>query len=203
MLNQLKKVLSRSPPPANPRSSSACTHPYCTHFAQCLKTLGEESLSHYSQKPFSSHHSLHTQLSDHFATDIIDYDWDSDYGWAEFCHRCHQERCQKCVREAFTQVTRFEDVLTYENREVCICAPCRHRKCPGWKLKLVSECAVCGHGACAKCMLAGDEKAGLLCCRCSKKKRRPENSLSSSDAKGLTNNKENYASEKPSKSLTS
>ena len=186
MLNQLKKFLSRSPPPANPRRSSACTHPYCAHFAQCLKTLGEESLSHYSHKPFSSHHSLPTLISNHFSTNDIDYDWDSDYGWAVFCHRCHQERCKHCERAAFTQVTKFGELLTFENREVWICAPCRHRKCPGRKLRLVSECAMCGHGVCGECLLAGDEKAGMACCRCGKKKRRPENSLYSSKAEAST-----------------
>ena len=203
MLNQLRKALSRSPPPANPRRSSACTHPYCAHFAQCLKTLGEESLSHYSHQTTSSRHSLHTHLSDHFSNDHIDYDWDSDYGWAEFCHRCHHERCQKCVRAAFTQMTKFGDVLTFENRVVWICAPYRHRKCPGWKLRLVSECAMCGHGACAECMLVGHEKVGLVCSKCGKKKRRQEGSLNTSEAEGSTNNQENLVAEKFQESLNS
>jgi hypothetical protein len=173
MLNQLKNFLSRSPPPplTKPLSSPPCTHPYCAHHTQCLKTLGEESISH------SSHHSLNTLISDHFSGHEVDIDcsWDSDNGWAEFCHRCHQERCQRCEGAVFTQVTRFADVLTFESCEVWICAPCRHGRCPGWKVKIVSKCGGCKHTSCADCMLSGDEKKGIFCCQCAKEGRKLEN----------------------------
>jgi hypothetical protein len=55
---------------------------------------------------------------------------------------------------------------------------------------------MCGHGVCGECLLAGDEKAGMVCCRCGKKKRSPENSLHSSKAEASTNNPENRAAEK-------
>jgi hypothetical protein len=62
---------------------------------------------------------------------------------------------------------------------------------------------MCEHRACAECMLAGDEKAGLVCCKCGKKKRHPENSLNTSEAEASTNNQENHAAEKLNESLTS
>ncbi len=67
----------------------------------------------------------------------------------------------------------------------------------------MSECAICGHGACAECMLAGNEKAGLVCCKCGKKKRRREGNLNSSEVESSTNNQENHIAEKFNKSLNS
>lgn len=161
MLKQLKGFVSSSPL-AKPQLPPPCNHPYCTctHPAYCLRTLGEETIS------LSDVHSINTLISDHFSGHEVDYGWDSDEGWFEFCHRCHQERCQDCQRGDLTQVTNFEDVLTFETREVWICSPCKHRRCPGWKLNIVSACAKCRHGVCAECMVGGDEKRGLFCCRC-------------------------------------
>jgi hypothetical protein len=178
MINQLKAFLSRSPPPANPEPAPPCTHPYCAHFTQCLKTLGEESTSQSSHHSVSSDiHSLNTLISDHFSGHEIDIDyrWDSDNGWAEFCHRCHQERCPDCEGVVFTQVTNFEDVLTFESREVWICAPCRHGRCPGSNLKILSACGLCGHRVCGECIVGGDEKRGALCCQCREEERKLEN----------------------------
>jgi hypothetical protein len=165
MLNQFKGFISRSPP-ARPQLPPPCNHPYCacTHQAYCLKTLGEETIS------LSDVHSINTLISDHFSGHEVEYGWDSDEGWFEFCHRCHQERCQDCQSGDLTIVTNFEDVLTYETREAWICSPCKHRRCPGWKLNIVSACAKCGHEVCAECMVRGDEKRGLFCCRCTGQK---------------------------------
>ena len=59
-------------------------------------------------------------------------------------------------------------MLTFECREVPICAPCEHARCPGWKMKISSVCGACGHGACAECMLRGNEETGMVCCLCGK-----------------------------------
>jgi len=164
MLNQLKSFLGRSPPPPATRPNPPCAHPCCTHLTYCLKTLGKETLS---QSNLSEVHSLNTLNSSHFSPlPSSEYAWDSDYGWAEFCPRCHEERCQDCGTKIFTSVTNFEDVLTWENREVWICRPCMHGLCPGWKVKILSACAGCAHAACEGCMCSGNEGRGVVCCRC-------------------------------------
>jgi hypothetical protein len=165
MLNQLRNFLSRSPqPPANRASGPACKHPYCAHLTYCHKLIGEETLS---QSGLSEVHSLNTLISDHFdAVHESDYAWDSDYGWGEFCHRCLEERCQDCGTKIFTSVTNFEDVLTFENMEVWICAPCKHGMCPGWKVKILSLCGGCAHVACRECILDGNGEKGMVCCQC-------------------------------------
>ncbi|KAE9362814.1 hypothetical protein N431DRAFT_499174 [Stipitochalara longipes BDJ] len=173
MLHHIKSFLSRPASRTTSRSTPPYTHPYYAHQTQCLKSLGEDFLSQYSLVSFSSEaHILNTLVSDHFSDIDIDYSWDSDDGWAVSCHRCHQERCQDCEGGLFTQVTNFEDVLTFENREMWICSPCRHRKCPGSKLKILSLCGKCGHTACAECLTRGDEKRGLVCCHCTKEERK-------------------------------
>jgi hypothetical protein len=72
-------------------------------------------------------------------------------------------------------VTNFEDVLTFESREVWICSPCTHGKCPGSKMKILSMCGRCGHTACGECMTKGDEKSGVKCCQCAKEERKGDN----------------------------
>lgn len=62
---------------------------------------------------------------------------------------------------------------------------------------------MCRHSACAECMLVGDEKVGLVCCKCGKKKRRQEGSLNTSEAEASTNNQENLVAEKFHESLNS
>jgi hypothetical protein len=164
MLAQLKSFLSRSPPPVSPQAGPPCKHTYCAHLTYCLKAIGEETLS---QSGFSEVHSINTLISDHFDPEHeFDYAWDSDYGWNEFCHRCHQERCQDCGTGVLISVMGFQDALTFENRDVWICRPCKHGRCPGWKLRIMSLCEGCGHAACSECMLEGDEKRGAVCCRC-------------------------------------
>jgi hypothetical protein len=170
MLTQLKNFLSRSPPPTTAETGPPCKYSHCAQLTYCLKTIGEETLSEV--------HSLTSLISDHFdPAHESDYAWDSDYGWTEFCHRCRQERCQECGTGVFTSVTGFQDVLTFENREVWICCPYKHGKCPGWKLRVLSLCEVFGHGACGECMPGGDEKMGVVCCQCALKDRTLEDDV--------------------------
>ncbi|PMD38674.1 hypothetical protein L207DRAFT_42422 [Hyaloscypha variabilis F] len=178
MLNHIKSFLGRQAPPQPSRSTPPCTHPYCAHRTHCLKSVGEDSISQASLISFSSEtQTLNTIISEHFSSHEvdIDYSWDSDDGWAVFCHRCQQERCEECGGGVFTQVTNFEDVLTFESREVWICSPCTHGKCPGSKMKILSMCGRCGHTACGECMTKGNEKSGVKCCQCAKEERKGDN----------------------------
>lgn len=81
-------------------------------------------------------------------------------------HLCSVERCPECDGQTFTSVTNFDDKLTFENREVWICAECVHGFCPGRRLKLVSLCGVCRHEACSECLGRGDLDSGPVCCGC-------------------------------------
>lgn len=165
MLKQLKEFIGRRPPPPPRRQSDPpCKHAYCAHLTYCLKSIGEDT---FSLSGITEVHSINTVISDYFdPTFGTDYRWDSEDGWGEFCYRCRNERCQDCGTGMFTSVTHFEDVLTFETRELGICSPCRHGLCPRFKLRIVSLCGVCGHVACAECMTGGTLSKGPDCCTC-------------------------------------
>lgn len=77
-----------------------------------------------------------------------------------------------CEGRVFTAVSNFEDVLTFESKEVWICVPCRHKMCRGWRVVVVSLCKACGHQGCVDCFSGGADEGGdgvgLKCCACSK-----------------------------------
>ncbi|KUJ08944.1 uncharacterized protein LY89DRAFT_315300 [Mollisia scopiformis] len=137
-----------------------------TGFSHCLKDEGENILSS------SPAYSLNTLYEDYFSTpncEQTDFAWDSEDGWHQICNLCLHERCPDCEGVIFTSVTDFQDVLTFENREIWICADCKHGFCLGRRLKLVSLCRSCGHEACAECLGRIDEiHHRPACCKCLK-----------------------------------
>lgn len=82
------------------------------------------------------------------------------------CDFCLKDRCTRCGGEIFESVTDFRETLTWENGVSWICSACRHKLCPGRRLRLVSMCHVCGHKACEECFGTGDEQIRPKCCVC-------------------------------------
>jgi len=166
MLNQLKAFLDRARTPPQkpaPRVLPPCKHQYCQRYTFCLKERGEESISFLG--------SFDSLLSNHFETNSptedSDFAWDSDEGWGAFCQYCHYERCERCDPKSFNKITSFKDYLTFENREIRICTPCIHGRCPGSRLKILILCSSCSHPACKQCMAKSNQGIGMKCCQCS------------------------------------
>lgn len=119
-------------------SSNPSYYPY-QHTSPLNSTASIDRIA--PTKSFESFATLQSLLKkgDVFTATYSHFSWEREDDLAVHCSTCREGRCATCHGEVFTEVIEFGEKLTFENREVKICTPCKHGFCSGGTLRQVMK----------------------------------------------------------------